>query len=414
MKKYLRTSLFLILFASGSTFANQESLNQKLKNDITLDLKKYHLSGMSVSYTLGTPASTQTLSGGYANVLNKEPLTPATYFAMGSIVKAFVSSVLLQQISLHKISLDEKLSVLARQYPGKDNQLLDLVKQYPHLGIITLRQYLTHTSGIAQSINTNQFMDAFSNNPFSYWSSNDLIAIAMSHKPYFSPGKKDYYGYTNTDYIIIGRVIEALTGKSIADEMQLFFSELGLKHAYFQSKNSKSIPKNILDKMAHAYILKTDQSYTLPAFSNAKLVSFDQDVIAKDITPVAINYSTIGAASGGLIAQIPDLVQWYWLLFHHHVVSNTIFPQMIKGVPTADHNKKYGLAIIVQSTKKYGTIYSHDGLMFGYTANLLYVPKLHLILAVAANTSTDKISETTHDIVGGLLSTIANSNHHVA
>ena len=411
MKQYLYVLIFLISFIGDNAFANEDALNQKLKSDMIMDLKKYHLAGMSVSYTLGTPASIQTMTTGYANLSNQQPMTPDAYFAIGSIGKAFVSAIIVQQVSLGKISLDEKLSVVAHQYPGKKNQLLHLVKQYPHLGVITLRQYLTHTSGIAQCINTNQFMDAFSHNPFGYWSSNELISIAMSHKPYFSPGEKDYYGYTNTDYIILGRVIEALTGKSMVDEMQEFLSQLGLNNSYYQSKNSTRIPKDVLDKMAHAYILKTDQSYTLPAFSHSSTVTFDQGVVGKDITPVAINYSTIGAASGGIIARTPTLVQWYWLLFHDRVVSKNIFPQMIKGVSTADPLKKYGLAIIVQSTKKYGPIYSHDGVMFGYTTNLLYVPQLHLILAVAANTSTDKMSETTRDIVGGLLKTIAHDRH---
>lgn len=409
MKKYLYSIVFLSLFVAGGAFADAETVNQKLKHDIVIDLKKYHLAGMSVSYTLGVPASTQTVTGGYENILNKKPITADTYFETGSIVKAFISSILLKQVSLGKVSLDEKLSVVANQYPGKNNQLLDLVKKYPHLGVITLRQYLTHTSGIAQSINTNQFINAFNNNPFGSWSSSDLIAIAMSHKPYFSPGKKNYYGYTNTDYIIIGRVIEAITGKSIHDEVGIFLSQLGLKNAYFQSDNSNHIPKNILNNMANAYILKTDSSYTMHAFINAKPVTFDRGIIAKDITPVAINYLSVGAASGGLIANTATLVQWYWLLFHDRVVSKNIFPQMLKGVSTANPDKKYGLAIIVQSTKKYGVIYSHDGVMFGYNANLLYVPKLHLVLAVAANTSTDKMSETTRDIVGGLLSTIMHN-----
>lgn len=408
MKKCLYFLIFLIFSISSSSFADGNTVNKKLKRDIILDLKKYHLSGIAVSYTLGTPTSTQTLTAGYADVLNKKPITPNTYFAVGSIVKAFVSSILLRQVSLGKISLDEKLAVVANKYPGKNNQLLNLVKKYPHLGVITLRQYLTHTSGIAQSINTNKFMNEFSKNPSGYWSSNDLISIAMSHKPYFSPGEKNYYGYTNTDYIIISRVIEALTGKSMVDEMQLFLSRLDLQKTYLQSRESKSIPKNVLEEMAHAYILKTDQSYTIPAFSNAQHVIFDDGVTAKDITPVAINYSTIGAASGGLIARIPTLVKWYWLLFHNRVVSKSIFPQMLKGVPTADPDKKYGLAIVVQSTKEYGTIYSHDGVMFGYNANLLYVPRLHLVLAVAVNTSTDGMNSTTHDILGGLLSTLAH------
>ena len=137
-------------------------------------------------------------------------------------------------------------------------------------------------------------------------------------------------------------------------------------------------------------------------------MKFKDGAIAKDITPTAINYSAIGAASGGLIARTSALVKWYWLLFHNKIMPKAQFPDMLKGVTTADPNKKYGLAVVVQKTKPYGMIYSHDGDVFGYDANLIYVPKLNLILSVAVNTSTDAISPTTTHIVGSFLKTFLN------
>lgn len=387
------------------SFAYTNYLDTQLKSDMQWALKKYHLSGISLSYTLGGASDIKTLTAGYSDIKNNIPITSDTYFEVGSVTKAFISSIIMQQVTKGKITLDQSLKQIAERYPGKNEKLFKVVKKYPHLGKITLRQYLTHTSGIADSINTETFMNAFSQNPLGYWSSLDLIDITMSQDPYFEPGEGDYYGYTNTDYIIAGLVIESLTGKSIVDGIQEFMSGLGLNGIYFPSPHAKNIPHTVLNGLSRAYITKEDQVYTLAAFSGSPRISFPDGMEAIDITPIALNYSAIGPASGGLIAKTSDLAQWYWLLFHNKVISKPLFDEMLKGVPTADKDKKYGLAIVVQKTRDYGVIYSHDGDVFGYSANLLYVPKLNLILSVSVNTSTNAISSTTTDIVGKFLKT---------
>ena len=77
----------------------------------------------------------------------------------------------MQQVALGKISLDETLATIAKKYPGKDKELSNIVMQYPHLGIITLRQYLTHTSGIPEAMGSDEFLAAFNKNPMVYFSS---------------------------------------------------------------------------------------------------------------------------------------------------------------------------------------------------------------------------------------------------
>ncbi len=406
------TAFFVLFFLVSTPLFASHNLNDQLQDDMKWAMKKYHLSGMSLSYTLGEGSSIQNLVVGYANVENHSLITPNTYFEVGSITKAFISSLIMQQVEMGKISLDESLSEVAAHYPGNNNELLSIVKKYPHLGIITLRQYLTHISGIADSLNTDTFMDAFNKNPDGYWSSSDLIAIAMQHKPYFNPGEKDYYGYTNTDYIILGVVLEALTHKTLAEEVNALLHQLNLKNIYFPSGQPQEMPSNIKENMASAYIMKHDPMYSLGAFNHSPIVTFQDGTVVKNVTPVAINYTFIGAASGGAIARTSDLVKWYSALFHGQVIPSTLFPQMLKGVGTADKDKKYGLAIVIQKTKQYGMIYSHDGDVFGYDANLLYVPKLHLVLAVAVNTSTNAISSTEDDIVGRFLKTIMAYTAH--
>jgi len=296
--------------------------------------------------------------------------------------------------------------VVAKKYPGRGLSLKKLVAKYPHLGIITLRQFLTHTSGIPQAINNKVFIKEFNQNPMGYWSPEKLLSIAMRDKPYFSPGEKGYYGYTNTDYIIMGLVIEAITGKSLLKNIHSLFAKIGLENIHFAgSPHASNIPLKVRNKLAQAYVTKLNNTYDLSAFSHSAKVIMASGVAAKNITAVALNFAAVAPASGGIIVQTPTLVKWYWLLFHGRVVPSGLFPEMLKGVETADPNKKYGLAVVVQATKHYGTIYSHEGDVFGYGANVLYVPKLHLVIAIAVNTSTGILSSITHAVIGRMLHT---------
>lgn len=367
---------------------------------------QYHLAGISLSYTFSNPSNIHSLQAGVSNNKTHNPITKNTYFQVASVTKAFITSILLRNVEQGKIALDDTLKDVANQYPGNQGKLKKLVNQYPHLGTITLRQFMTHTSGIAQCLNSQTFIKTFNKNPGVYLSPKQLVSIAMQHKPYFQPGEKDYYGYTNTDYIILGIVIEALSNQSLVSTVNQFLSNIGLAKLYFPGPRAKDMPDTVKQHLAQAYIPKQTKPYTLKAFHHLPTTYLHNTIKAKNVTEVVTNYGSIGAAAGGIFARTQDLVKWYWLLFHNKVVSQKSLHKMLKGVPTAHPNKKYGLGIIIQQTQKYGTIYSHDGNTFGYETNLLYVPDMHLIMAVATNTATDHMSKTTQGIVGSLLQVI--------
>ncbi len=398
---------FLCIF--NLAFADNAQLSLQLQNALSKALKQYHLAGISISYTLNGPNDIKTLVDGYSSLENSTPMTVNNYFEIGSITKAFISSIIMQQIEAGKLSLNETLAQVAKKYPGKNNKLLNIVQQYPYLGNITLRQYMTHTSGIADAINNPNFIKYFNNNPLGYLDDKALISITMSQKPYFAPGTKNYYGYTNTDYIIMGIVIEALTDKPLNEAVQLFLHQLKLDNIYYPAPHANDIPHSVLNNLAKAYIPESNQAYPLAAFANVPKIKLSDGTIVKNITPIALNYTAITGASGGMIANTSALVNWYWLLFNDKVVSEPYLSQMLLGVPTGTKDEKYGLAIVIKQTKDYGVIYFHDGKLFGYNANLLYVPKLHLILSVAVNISTDAIASPTDDIVGELLNIVAKS-----
>jgi len=413
INKYIRRSLVCFMFLFNVlAYANSGTvmdLNGQLKASLEAFIQENNLAGAVLSYKLRShdPA---TLAVGYQDVEKKTPLSPDSYFAIGSATKVFLSSQIMQQVALGKITVNETLLQVARKYPGKRHVLLELVEQYPHLGIITLRQYLTHTSGIGKSLNSELFIKEYNKNPMGYWDSKQLITIAMQRPPYFAPGTKGLYSYTNTDYEVMSMVLEAVTGKSLYENMTRFFHETGLENIYYTLPRGENLPPEVMRQMAHAYVLPESVYFDLPMFESLGTVTFPGGQIAKDITPYSINFAAIGAASGGIIAQPKTLVNWYWKLFHSGVVPQKVFDQMLDAVPTGTPDKQSGFGIIIQTSKKYGTIYGHSGISYGYAANVVYVPKYNIVFSVAVNASTKDPDKLIDTMVMNTLAILAKKN----
>ena len=176
-KRICQVFACLICLFSTAIYANPRQtieINNQLKASLESFIQENHLAGAVVSYTFSSK-NPITLAAGYQSVEKKIPMSSNSYFEIGSVTKAFLASQIMQQVALGKITVQETLLQVAKNFPGKDHALLELVKQYPHLGMITLRQYLTHTSGIAQSLNSDLFIKEYNENPMGYWDSQQLI-----------------------------------------------------------------------------------------------------------------------------------------------------------------------------------------------------------------------------------------------
>src|SRR6266576_2860703 len=133
---------------------------------------------------------------GYADLEKKVPLTPADHFRIGSNTKTFVISVLLQLVGEKKLSLDDPLSrfslgVTIRNAEG-----------------ITVRELCDMRSGLFEAYGTPQFAALNMKVPENF-DPRTLVAWAVQQKPYFAPGKG--YRYSNTNYLLIGMIIEEIT-----------------------------------------------------------------------------------------------------------------------------------------------------------------------------------------------------------
>ena len=122
-----------------------------------------------------------------------------------------------QLVGEHRLALDQPVS---HWLPG-------LLSNGDH---ITVRELLNHTSGLYDYTNDPAVLAGVENNQI--WDPRQLVAIAESHPAMFPPGTA--WGYSNTNYIVAGLLIEAVTGQPLTRELQQrIFTPLGLKDISF-------------------------------------------------------------------------------------------------------------------------------------------------------------------------------------
>ncbi|CAL9311465.1 serine hydrolase domain-containing protein [Streptomyces sp. SudanB182_2057] len=171
----------------------------------------------------GVPGATATVrdahgtwstAAGVGDLRTGRPRSAHDRYRVASITKTFVATVLLQLAAENRLSLDDPV----------DTWLPGLVRGHGHDGRrISVRRLLNHTSGIRDYLTDDGFRrdhfteDGFFRHRYDTLAPRDLVAVAMRHAPAFAPGAS--WGYSNTNYVLAGLVIERVTGHPYATEV---------------------------------------------------------------------------------------------------------------------------------------------------------------------------------------------------
>ncbi len=176
-------------------------------------------------------------AAGLANVEAATPMRPDNQFRAGSLTKPFVSVVVLQLVEEGRFSLDDPMtSVLPESVTAK----------FANSNEITVRMLLNHTGGMPEFLNL--AMPHIIANPQRVWEDDEWLDFAAAQEPMFAPGEAQ--GYSNTDYILLGLVIEQATGKSWREEVrERIIEPLNLENTLLPEPGDISSPPN----QAHGY-----------------------------------------------------------------------------------------------------------------------------------------------------------------
>ncbi|WP_221352125.1 serine hydrolase domain-containing protein [Streptomyces beigongshangae] len=187
----------------GGGNTGQPSPVQSLQRDADA-LRDAGVTGVSVR--LETPAGVRTVRSGVGNLRTGTPVPRDGYLRIGSTTKTYVATVLLQLAGEGRLSLDDTV----------EQWLPEVVRGHGNDGRrITLRHLLQHTSGLpeyVQDVVPDLSAAGYHEHRGTTYTSEQRVAFAMTHPPSFAPGAG--WEYSNTNYILAGLVIEAVTGRS--------------------------------------------------------------------------------------------------------------------------------------------------------------------------------------------------------
>jgi D-alanyl-D-alanine carboxypeptidase len=245
-------------------------------------------------------------------------------FRVASMTKSFVATVVLQLVAEGKLRLDDTVE---RWLPG-------LVRGGRG---ITIRELLDHTSGLFDYYDDERFVKAVVARPGRHWSPRALVAVATRHRPVFPPGEG--WAYSNTNYIVLGLVVEAATGTSVAQQLgQRVIRPLGLHETSFPAERRIDGPH------ADGYI----GFATLPRLHSLL-----------DVTSVVS--PSFAWSAGAILSTADDITRFYSVLLAGRLLPPTLLEAMKTPAPTG----KYGLGLEIVDTPC-GRAYGHDGIAPGY------------------------------------------------
>lgn len=156
--------------------------------------------GARISVMTGDGTITEATAGNTSTGPDSAPVGLDAAWGIGSITKSFIGVVTLQLAEEGVIDLDASIIDYLPDLPGADQ--------------ITPRQLLQHTSGLGEYLDDPLVLDDAERE----WSPSELIAVAEAGGRSGTPG--DAYRYSNTNYIVLGEIIEQVTGAPWSDAVR--------------------------------------------------------------------------------------------------------------------------------------------------------------------------------------------------
>ncbi len=264
--------------------------------------------------------------------------TEESVFRIASVTKQFTAAAIMRLAERGKLALDDDFTKYI-DYPT-------------HGKTVTIRHLLNHTSGIRNYTDIPGF--------FETGTARDLrpeeVLDPVRNLPLdFEPGTK--WEYSNTNYHLLGMIIEKVSGTPYAKHMlDEFFTPLSLAHTRYDTAS------DVIPGRARGYGVING------ATVNASYLSM-----------------TIPYSAGGLLSTASDLVQWQLDLIAGKVVSPDSYRQMTTPTKLSDgHTTPYGFGFFMSDVDGHPNL-MHEGGIPGFNSILVYFTKEELSIAVISN-----------------------------
>ncbi len=291
---------------------------------------------------------------GLADLQHAAPITPRTPFTTGSLSKQFTAASVLWLAREGKLSLDDPVR---RHVPELDPM--------HDAGPVTVRQLIHHTSGMRDwwalvDLAGMRFDDGYR--------PDDVLALAARQKALnFPPGSA--YAYSNTSYIVLGMIVERVSGVSLrAFADSVFFRPLGMPVTRFLDDHTELIPGR-----AAAYAPRGG-GYALSVWAN--------DLVGQ----------------GGVVTTLEELQRWDENFYTGRVGGEAFVRAMeVPGRLATDSALTYAYGVSVDTWRGVREV-SHTGATGGFRSVLFRYPAQHTSVALLCNVSTANTTALGHRV----------------
>ncbi len=282
-------------------------------------------------------------------------------FRIGSVTKTFVATAILQLVDQGKLSKSDTLSTWYPDFPNADE--------------ITIDDLLRMRSGIADYWDE-ETIKQYYDNPLQSVTNEDIIEAAAAKADQFEPPDQETK-YTDTNYNILGAILEKVSGNDIATQInQTILNPLGLRNTFYPTNNE--LPGNL-----HGYGL------------NPQSGEFEDKTI---LNPAPAD------GAGAMISDISDLGVWARAVYNGDLLEPEtqqarLETQPLEGAPSGGAGYGEGIG-------GNGGIWGHGGTISGFSTEMWYIPEQDATFVISVNRSDEEMDSHSGEVLKAVLTSL--------
>jgi D-alanyl-D-alanine carboxypeptidase len=297
-------------------------------------------------------------AAGMADVGLDVRMEPCHKLLIASISKMYTATVVYRLVDDGMIDLEKTAADYLNQ---------DWIDRLANADEATLKQLLAHQSGIPDYLQPTAFDLEMINAPYKDWGVEDQMEYALGKAADFSPGTS--YNYSNSNFVLLGLVAEAVSGKSLRQlYTEFIFAPLGLKNSYFD------VEEPIPSGTAKGYV---------DLYSNGNIIEFE-----------SVYQNELYNGDGGIAATAQDMLIYFDALRGGQLISADSWAQMTTWFPLEGWGSQTfnGYGIELYDTEA-GPGWGHTGGIYGFSSIMLYFPEKNTTMILLVNGLAGKIGD---------------------
>lgn len=295
---------------------------------------------------------------GQANMEWNIPNKPDTKHRLASITKQFTAMAIVQLVAENKLELNQPITTYLPDYPKATGDS------------VTIHHLLTHTSGIPNYTSFPSYREVM-RTPHSAM---ELVSLFADLPLEFSPGEQ--FAYSNSGYVLLGVIIEKITGKSYEQVLQdKIFSPLEMNDTGYDQH------RTILENRASGY------NKIANTFESASYIDM-----------------SVAFAAGALYSTVEDLYRWDQALYTEKLLPKE-YMDLLFDTHIAAWGQHYGYGweigkLRIGNTQEYAQTIGHGGSVNGFNTQITRLPSSQSLILLFNNTGGAPLYDMTTAING--------------